>query len=368
MNREILEKLRDATAFKPKPPDFELAIAHVHAADVGIPHAIDARVLNAMITDDEAFTIVIGPPGSGKSSLLAATASDAARREGLPVALPLKVPVAHHTHSLTADLLVKGIAHTLAYELRGHLTATDRKKLEKALATRITTSRQSGGLSGSVSAGLPGLKAVIGAAIGKDLATLTSNADWQAGGPVQTLLTLRDLAAAYNTRLVVIFDDTDVWSVGDQEMATRAGSFFSALRFLLQCPEVSILVAVQTHWTETGTTAEAATRTARREYRELSERVGARLHVPLPQSNTQARKLMAAVIDRRVEIALPSETRPQGGWSETLFTAEALDLLASRCFTKTIRLAIGDIRDAFDHLDEMPDQINREHLLEVIDS
>ena len=267
MNRKILEKLRDATAFKPKPPDFELAIAHVHAADVGIPHAIDARVLNAMITDDEAFTIVIGPPGSGKSSLLAATGSDAARREGLPVALPLKVPVAHHTHSLTADLLVKGIAHTLAYELRGHLTATDRKKLEKALATRITTSRQSGGLSGSVSAGPPGLKAVIGAAIGKDLATLTSNADWQAGGPVQTLLTLRDLAAAYNTRLVVIFDDTDVWSVGDQEMATRAGSFFSALRFLLQCPEVSILVAVQTHWTETGTAAEAATRTARREYR-----------------------------------------------------------------------------------------------------
>jgi hypothetical protein len=36
--------------------------------------------------------------------------------------------------------------------------------------------------------------------------------------------------------------------------------------------------------------------------------------------------------------------------------------------TKTIRLAIGDIRDAFDHLDEMPDQIDREHLLEVIDS
>jgi len=307
MSREILESLRDATAFKPKPPDFELAIAHIHAADVGIPHAIDARVLNAMITDDEAFTIVIGPPGSGKSSLLAATASEAARREGPPAALPLKVPVAHHTREITADLLVKAIAQSLAYELRGHLSAIDRQKLENALATTIATSRQSSGLSGSLSAGPPGLKAVIGAAIGKDLATLTSNADWQAGGPVQTLLALRDLAAAHNTRLVVIFDDTDVWSVGDQEMAARAGSFFSALRFLLQCPEVSILVAVQTHWTETGTTAEAATRTARREYRELAERVGARLRVPLPQSRMQARKLMGAVIDRRVDIALPSD-------------------------------------------------------------
>jgi energy-coupling factor transporter ATP-binding protein EcfA2 len=368
MTREILEKLRDATAFKPKPPDFELAIAHVHAADVGIPHAIDARVLNAMITDDEAFTIVIGPPGSGKSSLLAATANAAAKREGPPVALPLKVPVAHHMQQLTAELLVKAIAQSLAYELRGVLTATDRKKLEKALATTITTARQSGGLSGSISAGPPGLKAVIGAALGKDLAILTSNADWQAGGPVQSLLALRDLAAARGARLVVIFDDTDVWSVGDHEMATRAGRFFSSLRFLLQCPEVSILVAVQTHWTETGTAAEAATRTARREYQELAERVGAKLHIPLPESKAQARKLMAAVIDRRVEIALPSENHPEGKWSETLFTAEALDLLASRCFTKTIRLAIGDIRDAFDHLDGMPDQIDREHLLEVIDN
>lgn len=367
MSREILEKLRDATAFKPKPPDFELAIAHVHAGEVGIPHAIDARVLNAMITDDEAFTIVIGPPGSGKSSLLAATA-DAARREGSPVALPLKVPVAHHIEPLTADLLVKAIAQSLAYELRGQLTARDRKKLERALATTITTARQSGGLAGSLSAGPPGLKAGIAAAIGKDLITLTSNADWRAGGPVQTLLALRDLTAAHDTRLVVIFDDTDVWSVGDREMATRAGSFFLALRFLLQCPEVSILVAIQTHWTETSATTQAAIRTARREYRELAERVGACLHVPLPRSKTQARKLMAAVIDRRVEIALPNETRPQSGWSETLFTTEALDLLASRCLAKTIRLAIGDIRDAFDHLDGMPDQIDREHLLEVIDN
>jgi energy-coupling factor transporter ATP-binding protein EcfA2 len=321
-----------------------------------------------MITDDEAFTIVIGPPGSGKSSLLAAAANNAARRDGSPVMLPLKVPIAHHTHQLTADLLVKAIAQSLAYELRGHLAATERKKLEKALATTIVTTRQSGGLSGSVSAGPPGLKAVIGTAIGKDLAILTSNADWQAGGPVQTLLTLRDLAAAHDTRLVVIFDDTDVWSVGDQEMATRAGRFFSSLRFLLQCPEVSILVAVQTHWTETVATVEAATRTARREYRELAERVGGRLHVPLPQSKTQARKLMAAVIDRRVEIALPGENRSREAWSRILFTTEALDLLASRCLTKSIRLAIGDIRDAFDHLDEMPDQIDREHLLEVIDN
>jgi hypothetical protein len=217
-------------------------------------------------------------------------------------------------------------------------------------------------------AGLPGLTPSISAAIGQDLVTLTSNTNWQAGGPVQTLLALRDLAAAHDTRLVVVFDDTDVWSVGDEQMATRAGSFFSALRFLLDCPEVSILVAVQTHWTVTGATTEPKTRIARRAYQELAERVGARLQIPLPQTKVQARKLMAAVVDRRVEIALPNKTPPDSGWSCALFTAAALDLLANRCFTRTIRVAIADIRDAFDHLDDMPHQIDREHLLEVIDN
>ncbi len=367
MSREILEELRRRAAFKPKPPDYELAIAHVHVADLGISHAIDDRVANAMTTDDEAFVIVTGPPGSGKSSLLSATAVAVTSAEAPPHPLPLKVPVAHHTAELTPDLLVKAVAQSFAHALRGQLKAADRRRLERALATSIATGRQSGEVSGHFSAGLPIIKTTMSASMGKDLVALTTNAEWQGGGPIPSLLALRDMAAAHKARLVVIFDDTDLWSTGDENMAARARSFFSALRVLLECPEVSILVAVQTHWTQTGRNVGAQTRAARREYGELAERAGAVLAVPLPASKNQARRLMRAVIDRRVEITLEQAPSPDGGWCNALFTPEGVDLLASRCFTRSIRRAIGDIRDAFDHADEMPARIGREHLVEIID-
>lgn len=367
MSREILEELRARAAFKPKPPDYELAMAHVRVADVGIAHAIDERVANSMTTDDEAFVLVIGPPGSGKSSLLTASAAAVRSPDKPPHPLPLKVPVAHHTAEVTPELLVKAIAQSLAYELRGQLKDSDRRKLERTLATSIANVRQPGGLSGSLSVVLPPVKASISAAMGKDLLTLTTNIDWQGGGPIPSLLALRDLAASYEARLVVIFDDTDVWSVGDENMAARARAFFSAVRVLLDCPEVSIIVSVQTHWTETSSNAGSRTNAARREYAELAERAGALLAVPLPASKVQGRKLMKAIIDRRVEIVLDQVPSPRGGWCKALFTADALDLLASRCLSRSIRRAISDIRDAFDHLDVMPDQIGRQHLIDVID-
>lgn len=58
---------------------------------------------------------------------------------------------------------------------------------------------------------------------------------------------------------------------------------------------------------------------------------------------------------------------PTGGWCGAFFSPEAVDLLASRCFTTSIRRAIGDLHDAYDHLDNIPDQIGREHLVDVID-
>ncbi|HEX4036244.1 MAG TPA: hypothetical protein VHX66_17530 [Solirubrobacteraceae bacterium] len=367
MSRKILEQLRDATAFKPKPPDYELAIAHVPTGDVGIPQSIDERVLNAITTDDEAFVIIVGPPGSGKSSVLTAAARNAASPEEPPHPLPLTVPVAHHDGNLTAELLVKAIAQGLATEPRGSLQPDEIQRLEEALATTITTSHQPTSVSGSITAGLPFLNATVGAGLGKDLVTLTTNAEWQGGGPGPSLLALRDLASAHGARLVVIFHDTDVWSVADRDMAARARSFFSALRVLLDCPEITFLVAVQTHWTETGANAAGHTAAARQEYQELAARVGAVLKIPRPRSQPQALDLMTAIINRRVQITLDDDP-PGGGWTTALFTPAALELLAHRCRNRNIRQAIADIRDAFDHLTDMPDRIDREHLLDVIDS
>lgn len=366
MSADVLQRLRDATAFKPKPPDLELALAHVPAATVGIPKPIDERVLRAMTTDDETFVIVVGAPGSGKSSLLTAAAREAAQPDKPPHPLPLKVPVSHYA-SIAPDVLVKAIAQALATELRGSLSDQEVQQLEAALATNIVKTHQPGGISGgSVTAGLPFLSATVSASLGQDLLTLITTPEWQGGGPVPSLLSLRDLAAAHAARLVVIFHDTDVWSVGDGQMAARARNFFSALRVLLDCDEITFLVAVQTHWTETSDGVGPHTSAARAEYRELAARVGVLLKVPQPASNQQARALMVAIINKRVEITL-DDTPPAGGWAEALFTSDALELLAHRCRAKSIRQAIADIRDTFDHLAEMPDQISREHLLEAIE-
>jgi hypothetical protein len=367
MTQALWQRLYDAAAFKPRPPDYELATAHVRVGEVGIPKPIDERVLHAMTTDDEAFVIVIGPPGSGKSSILTAAARDAARPDSPPHPLPLKVPVAHHDVKLTAELLVRAIAQGLAHELRGHLSKAQTKKLELALATTISKTRQPGGSSGSLTAGLPGvLSASVGGALGKDLLTLTTNASWQGGGPVNTLLSLRDLAAAHHARLVVIFHDTDIWSVADDDMAVRARSFFSALRVLLDCPEITFIVAVQTYWAETAGESQNTTNTARREYQALAELAGVRLDVPLPRSNPQALALITAIINRRVAMVLDTEDQPDGGWASVLFTPSALELLAHRCKSKSVRRAISDIRDALDRAEVMPEKLDREHLLDVI--
>jgi hypothetical protein len=367
MSREILQRLYQAVAFKPTPPDYELAIAHVRVEEVGIPRPIDDQVLHAMTSDDEAFVIVVGPPGSGKSSILTAAALNAGSPDTPPHPMPLIVPVAHYDGTITPDLLVRAITQGLARALGGHLKPKEIKKLDRALATSIARSRQSGGLTGSISGGHPGvLTGTIGGAFGKDLVTYTTDPSWENGTPKNRLLGLRDLAAGHQARLVVIFHDTDIWSVGDDDMAARARSFFSALRVLLDCPEITFIVAVQTLWTEDPQAVTGKAAAARKEYRELAERAGVQLDVPKPLSDKQALDLVTAIINRRVENALDDLDAPKGGWAPVLFSPAALLLLAHRCRSRSVRLAITDIRNALERLEEMPDQIQREHLLDAI--
>ena len=80
MSQPILTLLREHAAFKPKPPEYELAIAHVPLGQVGLENPIDDRVLEAMCSDDESFTIVLAPPGCGKTSALSAAAMHCAGR------------------------------------------------------------------------------------------------------------------------------------------------------------------------------------------------------------------------------------------------------------------------------------------------
>jgi len=314
MSREILTTLRDRAAFKPKPPEYELALAHVPLGEIGFVDAIEDRVLRLMRAEDEGFALIMAPPGGGKSSLLAWSAGEVSGDDESPRIVPLYVPVGHHTVGIDPGLIVRGVAEGIAFRLAPHLKRRDRESIEKTLAITITTSRQPARLRAGLSAPpLHGLSANVALELGGDLTTLVKQGGWQ-GGPHAGLVRLADLARARGARLVVILEDTDIWSAGDENMARRASAFFVAVRSLLGCPDVTLLIAVQNHWASHDSPAGATkhTATARLQFRELADRVGRVLRVPEPRGHAQAHSLVRAVLVRRMKITFDPPA-PEGG-------------------------------------------------------
>lgn len=367
MSAETLTALRERTAFKPKPPDYELALAHVPLGEVGLSNPIEQRVLSAMRAEDESFVLIIGPPGEGKSSLLAWASGQAAEGSGLPHVLPIYVPVGHHTAAIDTGLLARGVAEGIAVRLGPTLKKRDRETLERALAITITTARRPPTLRAGLTVPLlHGFVAELAAELGGDLATLVKEGGWQ-GGPHAGLVALSDVTRAHGGHMVVILEDTDIWSAGDENMARRASAFFAAVRSLLGAPDVTMLAAVQSHWGELEPKSPRTRHTAaaQLQFRELKDRAARVLHVPAPASHEQARALLRAVLERRIHITLEEPT-PAGGWCDVLFSADALELLARRCLERSLRQALADVRDTFDHHDILPAQITREHVVEAM--
>lgn len=367
MSTQILTRLRERAAFKPKPPDYELALAHVPLGTVGLPNPVEDRVVQAMRADDETFVLIVAPPGGGKSSLLAWAAGEASKRPGPPHVLPIYVPVGHHTAAITPELIVRGVAEGVALKLARDLNKREREELERALSIVTTRSRQPSRFrSKLVLPPIHGLSAELAGELGGDLVTLVKAGGWQRG-PQAGLVALADLARAKQAHLVVIVEDTDIWSAGDENMARRAGDFFTAVRSLLGCPDVTLLAAVQSHWAETQQRPTRARQTAaaRIQFRELSDRAGRVLHVPIPASHDQARRLVRGVLERRIVITLDPPT-PEDGWCRAVFADDAIELLARRCLERSIRQCLADVRDTFDHNDVLPPRIERDHLIDAM--
>lgn len=367
MTQEILTLLRDKAAFKPKPPDYELAHAHVPLGEVGLPDPIEDRVIAAMRSEDESSVLIVAPPGCGKSSLLAWAGAEASTFPGSPRVLPIYVPVGHHTTRIDTAVVVRGVAEGIALKLAANLTAAERKTLEAGLAITITTARQPTRLRAGLS--LPpihGLGVQAAAELGADLATTVRAGGWQ-GGAHAGLVALADLARAKDARLVVILDDTDIWSAGDESMARRAGEFFATVRSLLDCPEVTLLASIQSHWEGGQSTASDAPHAAaaRVQFSELRERAGRVLTVPVPTSPERARALIHAVLDRRIDITLEPPA-PQGGWVDAVFGSGAIDVLAKRCLERSVRQCLADVRDAFDYHVDLPPRMERDDIIEAM--
>ena len=48
------------------------------------------------------------------------------------------------------------------------------------------------------------------------------------------------------------------------------------------------------------------------------------------------------------------------------FAHEAVELLARRCLERSLRQALTDVRDTFDHHEALPARITRDHIAEAI--
>ncbi len=366
MSQEILTMLRDRAAFKPKPPEYELALAHVQLGEVGFNDAIEERVLHIMRASEGSFALIVAPAGCGKSSLLAWSASEVSGRERDRKVVPIHVPVSHHSAPIEPDSIVRGVAEGIAIRLGPQLRRRDREAIEKALAITIAARRNPPRLRAGISAPLlHGLTAEVAAELGGDLTTVVRQGGWQ-GGAHAGLVSLGRIAHARHARLVVIIDDTDIWSAGDDGMASSASAFFASMRSLIDCSEVTMLVAVQSHWADAAAEGDTpTTTTARLQFRELAERASRVLHIPDPRDDIQARRLVEAILEKRMEITLDPPA-PEGGWRPLAFTSQAVALLAQRCVERNLRQALTDLRDTFDHHDVLPAQIDAEHIAEAI--
>jgi hypothetical protein len=146
----------------------------------------------------------------------------------------------------------------------------------------------------------------------------------------------------------------------------RARDFFVALQALIDCPEVTMFVAVQDHWGIAGAGLGPHTEAARLRYRELEQRAGRRLAVPLPKTRPQARALMTAIVERRIAITPPEQEMPEPGWCAHLLTDSFMDSLAERCLRRGVRQALGDLRDVLDHSEVLPDQLDQQDLIDAM--
>src|SRR4051794_22009929 len=94
---ETLKKLYEGKAFKPTPSLWEMAEAHVPFAELDVIAAPEESIQNGL-TEGDGVAVLIGPSGSGKSSVLAYVAKTLAvtHADGPHVRpyLPVFVPVA----------------------------------------------------------------------------------------------------------------------------------------------------------------------------------------------------------------------------------------------------------------------------------
>jgi hypothetical protein len=347
---ELLARAVAKAAFKAARPLHELAELHVPFAELGF-EAHPEEAVSGAIAEQAGLTLLVGRPGNGKSSVLARVANTLANAPASADRsyLPLFVPVAPRGED-AADIGTFGkmtVASLLA--AFDDLGATDERALSGMTADQVTRQLPSHTFNADLAAKVFGTGLEGGVEVQGEVVTISKagEAPDEYGG----LPTLAQLLRARGRELIVIIEDTDGWTMQTEDQgAGLAQRFFGSVLAPLAALEVSVVVAVQTRWTET------------EEFDALNERALRRVVLPSFEDENLAETTIRRVITRRLDWALGGSHDA----SAAITDSAARTLAATLRETGSIRTSLTLLRDALDQLDgNYPDRVDSEHLVET---
>lgn len=358
MSARALQELYDGKALKPAASLWELADAHIEFAALDALPAPEAPVINALVEGD-GIAVLVGPSGSGKSSVLAYVSKQLAQKatdDGRPY-LPIFLPVAGRPdHTTNLEVFGKGVMLEVILALRTGLGDHHRGRLERAMAESVSTQSAGAKFTTRLAAMIPGLRGEIGFELAQDVVSVVGKQDLDNRGGLRTL---GDIVRARGFELIVVVEDTD--ALAFDETGRLARDFFSSVaRPLSSEVDVGVAIAVQGPWLE-GDSALA-------EASALVERAVTAPRMPLPGSDLHAREMVEAVLERRIQRGLEDVGSLGANPSAALFTDAALGALGHELrATGSMRRPLSRVRDALDRCADfgMPEQLDVTHLLET---
>lgn len=348
----LLERLARDGAFRPALRLDELAAVHIPFPELGFSDEPE-RMIAEGIAQHTGITLLVGERGNGKSSVLAYVADRLAGTESEDGRryLPLFVPVA--TRGEDAAKLETFGAMAIGSLLAGFddLSEEQERAFRAVSAEAISREAPSRTFNASVAAKVFGAGVEGGVASKGEVITVVTSgtAPDDFGG----LTTLAHTLRGRDRELVVIVEDTDGWTLQDgDEGRTLAREFFGRVLAPLATADVSVVIAVQTHWT-----------TGVEEFAALNERAVKRVTLPGFEDGERAEATVRRVIAGRIEWKLGGARSAADAITDAAVAALAEQLRR----TGSIRSVLTLVRDTLDQLQpSLPARIDTEHLAESI--
>ncbi|MCZ7532453.1 MAG: hypothetical protein M5U23_03435 [Acidimicrobiia bacterium] len=284
MSHQVLLDLQAAHAFDAAPLRHDLGVYHVPFGELTGVDSPEDRLRG--VADRGERTVVVGLPGSGKSSLIQHVLGPAA--DGVA---PILVPVSGEPSDLAGN--VQGVAGLIIQTIVDHDNFPERDRttaLESAASTRLVppsarTSR--------LSLGGAWMGAELKAAVNKQVPP-TLELPRTAQASLEVVDQLLTIIKADELMPVLVFDDTDRWFRGDDQHERTAQAFFTRVLPELRERPAGLVVSMQSSYLDDDTLSG-----------DLRATIETRIDIPaLTSTEALARVLRSRIVAHAGDMAL----------------------------------------------------------------